>query len=235
MKRKLSIAIVTIVAIAFTLLAVNTIRATEHKLQLREVQLQERGAELKKLELKYRNLNTELDKTDKTNKDKIKQLEQEKKELDAERQRLERELQAKLQRKEQERLAQLERQENLISVVTQTETASAQAQPTHSVSGNKESWLRASGIPEHEWSYVDSIVSRESGWQPCAYYPSQNNCNATPSTACGLAQSLPCGKQSKYGHWTDPVANLKWQYEYVKGRYGGYAQAVAFWNANHWY
>lgn len=218
MKRKLSIAIVTIVAIAFTLLAVNTIRATEHKLQLREVQLQERGAELKKLELKYRNLNTELDKTNKTNKDKIKQLEQEKKELDAERQRLERELQAKLQRKEQERLAKLETQENLINTVTATQTASA-------LSGDKYTWLAASGIPESEWWAVDSIVSRESSWNPNAVNPS--------SGACGLGQQLPCGKWA--GAWNDPVAALKAQYQYVIDRYGGYPQAVAFWEANHWY
>ena len=104
-----------------------------------------------------------------------------------------------------------------------------------SISGTKEQWLAASGIPQDQWHYVDMIVSRESGWDPCAYNPGRSDCNASPTSACGLAQSLPCGKQSKYGHWTDPVANLKWQYEYVKGRYGGYAQAVAFWNANKWY
>lgn len=233
MKRKILVAVVVILAIVFTALALETVRNTEHRLQLKEVQLQERGAELKKLELDYRNLNVELDKTDKNNNKKIDQLEREKRELDEDRKRLERELQAKLQRKEQERLAKLETQENLINTVTATQTASAT--PQHRVSGNKESWLRASGIPESEWWAVDSIVSRESGWQPCAFYPSKNDCNATPSSACGLAQSLPCGKQSKYGHWTDPVANLKWQYEYVKQRYGGYAQAVAFWNVNHWY
>lgn len=103
------------------------------------------------------------------------------------------------------------------------------------ISGDKQSWLAASGIPEAEWGYVDSIVSRESGWDPCAYNPGRSDCNASPTSACGLAQSLPCGKQASFGHWTDPVANLKWQHQYVKDRYGGYAQAVAFWNVNHWY
>ena len=103
------------------------------------------------------------------------------------------------------------------------------------ISGTKEDWMRQAGIPESQWQYVDYIVSRESGWNPCAYYPGQSNCDANPTSACGLAQSLPCGKQSKYGHWTDPVANLKWQYEYVTARYGGYQQAVAFWRVNHWY
>lgn len=117
--------------------------------------------------------------------------------------------------------------------VAQAQTAQPAARAA--ITGDKYDWLRASGIPESEWTYVDYIVGRESGWNPCAYNPGQSDCNANPTSACGLAQSLPCGKQSKYGHWTDPVANLKWQYEYVKGRYGGYAQAYAFWTANHWY
>lgn len=103
------------------------------------------------------------------------------------------------------------------------------------IQGDKQAWLQQSGIPESDWQYVDYIVSKESGWQPCAYYPSQNDCSATPTSACGLAQSLPCGKQSKYGHWTDPVANLKWQHDYVKGRYSSYKQAYEFWTINKWY
>lgn len=101
--------------------------------------------------------------------------------------------------------------------------------------GNKYDWMRAAGIPESEWQYVDYIVTKEAGWDPCAYNPSKSDCSANPTSACGLAQSLPCGKQSKFGHWTDPVANLKWQYEYVTGRYGGYAQAYDFWKKNRWY
>lgn len=121
------------------------------------------------------------------------------------------------------------------SAPSQTIANKEAAPAARAITGNKHDWLRASGIPESEWQYVDYIVGRESGWNPCAYNPGQSDCNANPTSACGLAQSLPCGKQSKYGHWTDPVANLKWQYEYVKGRYGGYAQAYAFWTANHWY
>lgn len=108
------------------------------------------------------------------------------------------------------------------------------AAPT-SYGGTKEDWLRQAGIPQGEWKYVDYIVSKESNWNPCAYNPGQSDCNANPTTACGLAQSLPCGKQATYGHWTDPVANLKWQYNYVTERYGGYAGAYSFWVANKWY
>lgn len=134
----------------------------------------------------------------------------------------------------QELNKQLQEKEAQLQAKRQSNTAHA-AVPVRSISGTKEQWMTASGIPQSQWHYVDYIVSKESGWDPCAYNPSMSDCNANPSSACGLAQSLPCGKQSKYGHWTDPVANLKWQYEYVTVRYGGYAGAYSFWLANNWY
>jgi len=93
------------------------------------------------------------------------------------------------------------------------------------ISGTKSDWLAASGIPEDQWSYVDSIVTRESGWNPNAINKS--------SGACGLGQQLPCGKWS--GAWNDPVAALIAMNGYVTSRYGSWAGAVAFWNTNHWY
>lgn len=93
------------------------------------------------------------------------------------------------------------------------------------VTGTKSDWMRAAGIPESDWQYVDYIVNRESSWNPNAVNPS--------SGACGLAQALPCSKLGP--NWNDPVTALKWQYEYVKQRYGGYAGAYNFWTVNHWY
>ena len=93
------------------------------------------------------------------------------------------------------------------------------------VTGNKASWLAASGIPQHEWGHVDSIVTRESGWNPNAVNKS--------SGACGLGQQLPCGKWA--GEWNNPVAALQAMNGYVHGRYGSWAGAVAFWQANRWY
>lgn len=92
-------------------------------------------------------------------------------------------------------------------------------------SGNPEQWMRAAGIPESEWDYVNFIVQRESGWNPAAVNPT--------SGACGLAQALPCSKIS--GDWSDPVNALRWQHGYVQDRYGSYAEAYAFWQANRWY
>ena len=100
-----------------------------------------------------------------------------------------------------------------------------QAAPVAQISGSKTDWLAQAGIPEAHWGYVDAIVSRESGWNPNAVNKS--------SGACGLGQQLPCGKWA--GAWNDPVAALRAMTGYVNGRYGGWPQAVAFWNANHWY
>lgn len=103
--------------------------------------------------------------------------------------------------------------------------AQATSAPAAQISGDKHSWLAASGIPQVHWGYVDSIVTRESGWNP-------NAVNAS-SGACGLGQQLPCGKWA--GAWNDPVAALRAMNGYVVGRYGGWPQAVAFWNSNGWY
>lgn len=91
--------------------------------------------------------------------------------------------------------------------------------------GTKYDWMSAAGIPETDWDNVDSIVTRESGWNPDAVNPS--------SGACGLAQALPCSKTGD--SWNDPVVALTWQYQYVTSRYGGYTGAVSFWNIHHWY
>lgn len=91
---------------------------------------------------------------------------------------------------------------------------------TYSVGGTKEEWIKAAGIPESQWSYVDFLVGKESSWNPNAINPS--------SGACGLGQQLPCGKWDSYGTWNDPVAALRAMNDYVQG-YGGWAGAADFW------
>jgi uncharacterized protein YabE (DUF348 family) len=91
--------------------------------------------------------------------------------------------------------------------------------------GSKTEWLTAAGIPQADWGYAESIVQRESSWNP-------NAVNAS-SGACGLAQALPCSKVP--GNPLNPIDSLRWQYGYVTARYGGYAGAYAFWQINRWY
>lgn len=94
-------------------------------------------------------------------------------------------------------------------------------------------WMAQAGIPQSDWGYVEFIVSRESGWRPCSFYPSQNDCNARPVNACGLVMQNPCGKIP--GDWRDPIAALRWQKGYVQARYGGYAGAYNYWLIHHNY
>lgn len=216
---RIKLVITAIALIGFTALGIGNITTHNQKLNLKDIQLKSTTADLKQLELKYDHLNIELDKTDKTNQEQLKKLEEEKKNLEAEKQRLESELQAKLEAKRIAAERQNQASTGLFNTVTATQTASA------AITGDKSSWMAAAGIPQSEWWAVDSIVSRESGWNPNAVNPS--------SGACGLGQQLPCGKWA--GAWNDPVAALKGQHGYVVARYGGYAQAVAFWNQNHWY
>tara|TARA_B100001245_G_C22894477_1_gene431583 strand:- start:6440 stop:7102 length:663 start_codon:yes stop_codon:yes gene_type:complete len=208
---------ITILA-GFSYLAISS-GITAEKLQVKTIKLESTEEKLKDVNQEVKKLKTQSSQ----DKEKRKKLEKEKAEL-------ERQLQAKAEAK-----AKLARAAEAAASAVTSNKASAAPIPTIQITGNKQSWLVASGIPEHEWGYVDAIVSRESGWDPCAYNPGQSDCNASPTSACGLAQSLPCGKQSVYGHWTNPVANLKWMNDYVNGRYGGWAQAVAFWSANRWY
>lgn len=93
------------------------------------------------------------------------------------------------------------------------------------ITGTKTDWMRAAGIPEDQWVYVDYIVSKESSWNPLAVNRS--------SGACSLAQALPCSKIP--GDWRNPVDALRWQFGYVTARYGGYYGAYQFWVANRWY
>lgn len=101
--------------------------------------------------------------------------------------------------------------------------------------------MTAAGIAPANFGYVDFIVSRESGWNPCAYYSMKSDCSLTADgvnatsgnpnikVACGLGMQLPCGKWA--GAWNDPVAALRGMNGYVS-RYGGWAGAYNYWLAH---
>jgi len=143
---------------------------------------------------------------------------------DAEKQKQLEEIQKKLE--ETEKALQAKRSTPTSTVAYAAEAPTSTPAPKqYTGGGNKEAWMAAAGIPQSDWWAVDHIVSRESSWNPNAVNPNGG--------ACGLAQALPCSKLGP--NWSDPVVALAWQYNYVKARYGGYPQAVAFWNVNHWY
>ena len=111
------------------------------------------------------------------------------------------------------------------STASSGSSSSAAASPKYTGGGSKTEWLTAAGIAEGDWSYVDYIATRESGWNPNATNPS--------SGACGLIQAYPCSKVPGNGY--NPVDNLRWANGYAVGRYGSWAGAYDFWTANHWW
>lgn len=110
-----------------------------------------------------------------------------------------------------------------------TNKDSDKTSPVTTVTGEKTDWMKAAGIPESDWQYVDYIIEHESGWDYHAVNPS--------SLAYGLPQSLPASKLSSAGSdWKDnPVTQLKWATQYANERYGGWKQAYNAWRSQNWW
>lgn len=208
------------ILVAVNVVSLNKLDDTNNKLVAQHTVVTETRNELKDTSQRLQELKTQKVKLDST----IAEERAKANEIVSENERLKENLQAKRAAEEQARLAAQAKPQVSNTPKPAAQTVNASAKPAV-VGGNKASWLAASGIPESEWHHVDFIVNRESGWNP-------NAVNAS-SGACGLGQQLPCGKWA--GAWNDPVAALKAQYGYVQGRYGSYANAVAFWHQNSWY
>lgn len=96
-------------------------------------------------------------------------------------------------------------------------------------SGNKQAIMTAAGISASDYTYVDYIVSKESGWNATADNPM--------SSAYGICQALPGEKMASAGSdWaTNPVTQLKWCNTYATSRYGSWSGAYSFWISHHWW
>lgn len=99
------------------------------------------------------------------------------------------------------------------------------------VTGDRIDWMRAAGISESDYFYVDYIVAHEGGWNGTTKW------NKAGSGAYGLCQALPATKMASAGadYMTNPVTQLKWCSGYATGRYGSWASAYNFWIAKHWW
>lgn len=205
----LRIGIIAVALIAFAYVGINNIVNTNHQITLKEVQLESTQTELLQLQNKYDILNKELQQKSLDAK-KVKQLEKEKNKLESERKRLEAELQAKANRKavEAEKLARAA--ESTFGGVASAGSWAAQCQ----------AWASKAGVPLD--SYGLELIRRESTCNPNSVNPE--------SGACGIGQDINgCSVGS------DPVAQLKWMWNYVQGRYTTWQKAVAFHDSNNWY
>lgn len=80
-----------------------------------------------------------------------------------------------------------------------------------------------------QFSCLDALWTRESGWNPYATNPG--------SGAYGIPQALPGSKMSAYGaDWrTNPVTQIEWGLAYINGRYGTPCSAWSSFQSNGWY
>lgn len=85
------------------------------------------------------------------------------------------------------------------------------------------------GFGDDQWSCLDSLWTKESGWQVTADNPT--------SSAYGIPQSLPGSKMASAGDdWeTNPVTQIRWGLGYIEDRYGTPCSAWAHSQANNWY
>jgi hypothetical protein len=88
--------------------------------------------------------------------------------------------------------------------------------------------MLAYGYAASQWTYLDQLIMRESGWNPRAENPT--------SGAYGLPQSLPGNKMASIApDWkTNPRTQIIWMLGYIKDRYGspqgawGHSQSVGW-------
>ena len=87
------------------------------------------------------------------------------------------------------------------------------------------------GWGEKEFTCLDSLWTRESGWRWDADNPT--------SDAYGIPQSLPGSKMASSGRdWrTNPLTQIKWGLKYISNRYGTPCSAWSHWQGKqpHWY
>lgn len=89
--------------------------------------------------------------------------------------------------------------------------------------------LAEAGFGQDQWSCLDSLWTKESGWRVDADNPT--------SSAYGIPQALPGSKMSSEGaDWeTNAVTQIRWGLGYIENRYGTPCAAWAHSQANNWY
>jgi resuscitation-promoting factor RpfB len=82
---------------------------------------------------------------------------------------------------------------------------------------------------ESQFSCLEELWNRESGWNHKARNPS--------SGAYGIPQSLPGNKMHSAGaDWkTNPQTQVRWGLKYIEGRYGSPCNAYQHFQKKHWY
>ncbi|MBK5307384.1 MAG: transglycosylase SLT domain-containing protein [Frankiaceae bacterium] len=79
-----------------------------------------------------------------------------------------------------------------------------------------------------QWSCLDSLWSKESGWRVYA---------SNPSGAYGIPQAMPGSKMASAGSdWrTNPATQIRWGLGYIAGAYGSACAAWRHSQSHNWY
>lgn len=86
------------------------------------------------------------------------------------------------------------------------------------------------GLSDGEWSCLDPLWTHESGWEETAYN--------TSSGAGGIPQALPASKMgagAQGSGWHVALAQIRWGWSYIIGRYGSACNAWGAWLSQGWY
>jgi hypothetical protein len=78
---------------------------------------------------------------------------------------------------------------------------------------------RKYGWTGQEWTSLDALVRNESGWDPCAHYPSTHDCGYVGTNACGIPQRYYCPTEWQ-GHLELWHRQVFWMLRYIRDRYG---------------
>jgi len=202
MKTKILATLAVLSLLGIAILGLRHIKNLDNQIQLKQIQLKDNSARLKLLDSKYIELNKELEAKDV---DKAK-VEQQLKDLQIERDKLQADLQAKKEQKAKD-------------LAVRTTQAVGAPQTAQAASGNCQSWMAQAGVPNS--TAANELIRRESGCNPYAVNKS--------SGACGIPQNI--NGCTTY----DPVEQLKWMQSYIVRRYSTWENAVAFHNLHNWY
>lgn len=215
-RKAFSLTIATLVVLIFAGLAVADATRAHTQLETKHLELQSTQDKIKLLQLQYGELESKLQKAEdsqSTSVEQLKQLQQQKEDLDKQLQTVQAQLQAKANAKQ-----------NSASVAYAAEPS-------------KEQLMASAGIAAGDYYYADYIITRESGWRECVRNGGAVDCNYSGELAYGLCQSLPGNKMASAGaDWkSNSITQLKWCNGYAISRYGSWYAACNFWKANGWW
>ena len=111
----------------------------------------------------------------------------------------------------------------------------ASARPPQTVRQYAHTLIIARWHSEAEWRAAVEIITPESNFNPCASYPSRNDCDYAGASSCGVPQANPCPPLWRGRLWETRYAQVRWFVAYVARRYGSPLRALAFRRAHGWY